>query len=113
LEEGFYVFEGEFVIQHNERSINATAGSFIHIQSGVGGLALGTGSVDDGGNGVGSQNGGNGGVAINGGVADGASGSTSGNGNAGNGGIAIGAGSVANGDGDGHSGGVALNGDIN
>jgi len=44
-----------------------------------------------------SQNGGNGGVAINGGTASGASGSTSGNGNAGNGGIAIGAGSVADG----------------
>ena len=60
-------------------------------------MALGSGSVANGGNGVGSQNGGNGGIAINGGVADGASGSTNGNGNAGNGGIAIGPGSVADG----------------
>jgi hypothetical protein len=45
-------------------------------------LALGSGSVDNG---------------VNGGTADGVSGSTSGNGNAGNGGIAIRAGSVADG----------------
>jgi hypothetical protein len=32
---------------------------------------LGSGSVANGGNGVGSQNGGNGGIAINGGTADG------------------------------------------
>jgi hypothetical protein len=55
------------------------------------------------------------GIAINGGVANGASGSTSGNGNADFGGIAIGAGSVADGtsgtgDGKGHCGGVAING---
>jgi hypothetical protein len=36
-------------------------------------------------------------MAMNGGTADGASGSTSGNGNAGNGGIAIGVASVADG----------------
>jgi hypothetical protein len=53
------------------------------------------GSVANGGNGVGHQNGGNGGIALNGGIANGASGSTSSNGNAGNGGIAIGVGSVA------------------
>lgn len=35
LEEGFYVLEGEFAIQHNERSINAITGSFTHIQRGV------------------------------------------------------------------------------
>lgn len=52
-------------------------------------MAIGAGSVANGGNGVGSQNGG---IAINGGVANGASGSTNGNG-----GIAIGPGSVANG----------------
>ncbi len=55
------------------------------------------------------------GIALNGGVGDGASGSTSGNGNAGNGGIAIGVGSVANGNsgngnGNGQGGGVAING---
>jgi hypothetical protein len=40
---------------------------------------------------------GGGGLVINGGTADGASGSTNGNGNAGNGGIAIGVGTAANG----------------
>lgn len=53
-----------------------------------GGIALGAGSV---------ANGGNGGIALNGGVASGASGSTSGNGNAGNGGVSIEPGSVADG----------------
>ena len=53
--------------------------------------------------------------SINGGVASGASGSTSGNGNAGNGGIAIGPGSVADGtsgtgNGNGNSRSVALDG---
>jgi hypothetical protein len=61
-----------------------------------------------------SQNGGSGGIAINGGIASGASGSTSGNGYARNGGIAIGVGSVAdgtsgNGNGNGQGGGVAIN----
>jgi hypothetical protein len=56
-------------------------------------------------------------MAMNGGTADGASGSTRGNGNAGNGGIAIGVASVAHGtsstgDGNGQSGGVTLNGVI-
>jgi hypothetical protein len=62
-----------------------------------------------------SQNGGNGGFALNGGIANGASGSTNGNGNAGNGGVAIGAGSVADGtsgnaNGNGQSRRVAING---
>lgn len=52
----------------------------------------------DGGNGVGNQNGGNAGIALNGGIVNGASGSTNGNGNAGNGGVALGAGSVVNGE---------------
>jgi hypothetical protein len=56
-------------------------------------------------------------MAMKGGTADGASGSTSGNGNAGNGGIAIGVASFAHGtsstgDGNGQSGGVTLNGVI-
>jgi hypothetical protein len=60
-------------------------------------------------------NGGNGGIALNGGIANGASGSTSSNGNAGNGGIAIGVGSVVDGtsgtgNGNGQGGGVAING---
>jgi hypothetical protein len=78
-------------------------------------MAIGTGSVANGGNGVGSQNGGNGGIALNVGIASGASGSTNGHGNAGNGGIAIGVGSVADGtsrtgNGNGHSRSVALDG---
>jgi quercetin dioxygenase-like cupin family protein len=32
LEEGFYVLEGYFSVEHNERTINATTGSFTHIQ---------------------------------------------------------------------------------
>jgi quercetin dioxygenase-like cupin family protein len=35
LEEGFYVLEGEFSFQHNERTINATTGSFTHIHKEV------------------------------------------------------------------------------
>lgn len=35
LEEGFYVLKGRFSIQHNERTINATTGSFTHIQRDV------------------------------------------------------------------------------
>jgi quercetin dioxygenase-like cupin family protein len=35
LEEGFYVLEGEFSFQHNERTINANAGSFTHIHKEV------------------------------------------------------------------------------
>ena len=59
-------------------------------------MAIGTGSSANGGNGVGSQNAGNGGIALNGGIANGAYGGTSGNGNAGNGGIALNGG-IANG----------------
>jgi hypothetical protein len=64
---------------------------------------------------LGSQNGGNGGIALNGGVANGASVSISGNGNAGNGGVAIGPGSVADGtsgtsNGNGHGRSIALDG---
>ena len=62
-----------------------------------------------------AQNGGNGGIALNGGVADGASGSTNSNVNAGNDGIAIGPGSVADGtsgnaNGNGQVRSVAING---
>ncbi len=32
LEEGFYVLEGEFSIQHSERTINANVGSFMHVE---------------------------------------------------------------------------------
>ena len=32
LHEGFYVLEGEFSFQYDERTINATNGSFIHIR---------------------------------------------------------------------------------
>ena len=35
LEEGFYVLEGEFSFQYNENVVNATAGSFIHVQRGI------------------------------------------------------------------------------
>jgi hypothetical protein len=73
-------------------------------------MAIGSGSIANGCNGEGRKNGGNSGVVINGGTADGASGSTSGDGDAGNRGIAIGAGSVADGNADGDGGGVALNG---
>ena len=35
MQEGFYVLEGDFSFQHNGKVVNATAGSFIHVQRGV------------------------------------------------------------------------------
>ena len=35
LEEGFYILQGEFSFQYNENVVNATAGSFIHVQRGI------------------------------------------------------------------------------
>jgi quercetin dioxygenase-like cupin family protein len=35
LEEGFCVLEGDFSFQYNENVVNATDGSFIHIQRGI------------------------------------------------------------------------------
>ena len=35
MQEGFLVLEGDFSFQHNGKVVNATAGSFIHVQRGV------------------------------------------------------------------------------
>jgi quercetin dioxygenase-like cupin family protein len=35
LEEGFYVLEGEVSFQYTGNVVNATAGSFIHVQRGI------------------------------------------------------------------------------